>query len=91
MFTSGGYRYFRLILRSGYILDLENTFYIPSFNKSLISITKLAPLGYDFNFSKMIFFVSQNNIEIRYGDLDSGLDNLNLNPNCNFFNFTTWY
>jgi len=39
------------LVLSGFILCLENTFYVPSFSKNLISVSKLAPLGFSFNFS----------------------------------------
>ena len=44
-----------LVLSSGFILKLENTFYIPSFSKNLISISRLVPFGYSFNFSDTSF------------------------------------
>ena len=40
-----------LVLSSGFILHLEKTFYVPSFSKNLISVWRLAPLGFSFNFS----------------------------------------
>ena len=44
-----------LVLDNGYILDLENTFYIPTFSRNLISVSRLAPLGYSFKFSDYTF------------------------------------
>ena len=41
---------FRLILSSGHVLDLEETFYVPSLRRNLISISRLLPFGYDVNF-----------------------------------------
>jgi len=40
----------RLILNSHFVLDLEKTFYIPSFSRNLISVSRLLSLGYFFNF-----------------------------------------
>ena len=40
-----------LVLSSGFILELEKTFYIPSFSSNLISISRLVPLGFSFNFT----------------------------------------
>ena len=40
-----------LVLDNGYVLDLERTFYIPSFFRNLISVSRLIPLGYSFKFS----------------------------------------
>ena len=42
---------FRLVLKSGFVLDLENTVYVPSFSRNLVSIAKLIPFGFDFNFT----------------------------------------
>ena len=39
------------VLSSGFILYWEKTFYVPSFSKNLIFVSKLAPLGFSFNFS----------------------------------------
>ena len=39
-----------LVLSNGFILRLENTFYVPSFSKNLISVSRFAPLGFSFNF-----------------------------------------
>ncbi|KAK4400091.1 Retrovirus-related Pol polyprotein from transposon TNT 1-94 [Sesamum angolense] len=52
---------FRLVFNNGYVLDLESTFYVPSFSRNLVSIAKLVPLGYVFNFSKSSFSVMKNN------------------------------
>jgi len=40
-----------LVLSSGFILRSEKTFYVPSFSKNLISVSRLALLGFSFNFS----------------------------------------
>ena len=37
-------RTFRFVAKSGFHLDLENTFYIPLFFRNLVSIAKLVPL-----------------------------------------------
>ena len=39
-----------LVFDNGYVLDLERTFYIPSFSRNLISVSRLVPLGYSFKF-----------------------------------------
>ena len=41
-------------LSSGFILLLEKNFYVPSFSKNLFSISRLAPLGFYFNFWIMV-------------------------------------
>ncbi|CAH9073382.1 unnamed protein product [Cuscuta europaea] len=44
-----------LVLSSGFVLRLEKTFYVPSFSKNLISVSRLAPLEFCFNFSSSGF------------------------------------
>ena len=44
-----------LVLSSGFILNLEKAFYIPSFSKSLISVSRVIPLGYFLLFLGDIF------------------------------------
>ena len=44
-----------LVLSSGFVLELEKTFYILSFSRNLISISRLVPLGYSFQFSEKSF------------------------------------
>ena len=46
---------YSLVLSSGFILELEKTFYVPSFSRNLISISKLVPLGFSFSFSNSGF------------------------------------
>ncbi|XP_074306409.1 uncharacterized protein LOC141641653 [Silene latifolia] len=50
-----------LILSSGFILHLEKTFYVPNFSRNLISVSRLVPLGFTFNFSDYGFGI----LEIR--------------------------
>ena len=38
-----------LVLSINFILCVEKTFYIPSFSKNLIYVSRLAPLGFPFN------------------------------------------
>ena len=44
-----------LILSSGFILELEKTFYILSFSRNLILVTPLVPFDYSFIFSETSF------------------------------------
>ena len=37
---------YSLVLSSGFILELEKTFYVPSFSRNLISISRLVPLAF---------------------------------------------
>jgi hypothetical protein len=44
-----------LILNSGFVLKLEKTFYVSSFSRNLISVSRLLPFEYFFNFSDLSF------------------------------------
>ena len=44
-----------LILSCGFVLKLEKTFSVPSFSRNLISISRLVPFEYFFNFSDSSF------------------------------------
>ena len=44
-------RYFTFL----FIFDLEKTFYVPSFSRNLISISRVVPLGYSFSFYETSF------------------------------------
>ncbi|KAL5831966.1 hypothetical protein ACOSQ4_017320 [Xanthoceras sorbifolium] len=44
-----------LTLSSDFVLELEKTFYVPSFSRKLISVSRLVPFGYSFNFSETYF------------------------------------
>ena len=52
-----------LVLDNGYVLDLERTFYIPSFSRNLILVSRLVPLGYSFKFKDLILFCKSELIE----------------------------
>ena len=67
-----------LVLRNGYILHLEKTFYVPSFCKNLIYISRLAPLGFYFNFSDFGFTLSNKYEIVSFGELRNGLYSINL-------------
>ena len=47
-----------LVLSNDFILELEKTFYVPSFSRNLISISRLVPLGFSFNFIDSGFSLS---------------------------------
>ena len=46
-----------LTLSSGFVLVLEKTFYVASFSRNLISISRLVPCGYFFNFKDNFQFI----------------------------------
>ena len=64
---------YSLVLSSGFILELEKTFYVPKFSKNWISISRLVPLGCSFNFSDSGFSLSNNSKVSGYGTLSYGL------------------
>jgi hypothetical protein len=67
---------FRLVLKFGLILDLENVFYVPSFSWNLISISRNVSWGFLFNGN--IFSVWKNNFIIIGGTLIDSLYKIDL-------------
>ena len=45
----------KLTLSNGFVLVLESTFYVPSFSRNLISVSRLVPLGFSFTFQDNVF------------------------------------
>nr|KYP61936.1 Retrovirus-related Pol polyprotein from transposon TNT 1-94 [Cajanus cajan] len=75
-----------LVLSSGFILNLEKTFYVPSFSKNLISISQLAPLGFSFKFMDSGFTLLNKSKVIGFGELRDGLYSINLQNNDAAYN-----
>ena len=71
-----------LVLDHGYVLDLERTFYIPSFSINLILVSRLVPLGYSFKFSYCTFNLFCKSELIGKGILSNGLFSINLQYNA---------
>ena len=67
-----------LHLESGFTLVLNNTFYVASFKRNLISIPLLDKLGYCMNFGNSKVKLSLNSTNIGYGVLIDGLYKLSL-------------
>ena len=67
-----------LVLSSSFILELEKTFYVPSFFKNLNSIIRLVPLGFSFNFLDYGFNLSNKSRVIGYGTLSDSLFHIQL-------------
>ena len=57
---------------------MEKTFYVPSFSRNLISISRLIPLGFSFSFSNFGFSLSNKSKVIGYGTLSGGLFHIQL-------------
>ena len=73
-----------LVLSSGFILELEKTFYVPSFSRNLISISRLVPLGFSFNFTDSGFSLSNKSKIIGYGALSDGLFHIQLHNDVTY-------
>jgi hypothetical protein len=67
-----------LILDNGFVLKLERTFYVPSFSRSLISVSRLVPFGYSFHFKDTSFELFYNSKCVGNGILSDGLYRINL-------------
>ena len=79
---------FRMILKTGYVLDLNNVFYVPSFSRNLISISKLVVVGYGFLFENLILSIFKNKVHIGGGTLVDSLFKIDIDPSfeCNYLN-----
>ena len=71
-------------LSNGFILELENTFYVPSFFRNLISSSRLVPLGFSFNFTDSGFKISNKSKVIGYGALSDGLFHIQLHNDVTY-------
>ena len=67
-----------LVLSSGFILNLEKTFYVPSFSRSLISVSRVVPLGYSFNFYETSLNLFYKSNLVGNGTLSNGIFSINL-------------
>ena len=67
-----------LVLSSDFKLHLETLFCVPSFCKNLISVSKLAPLGFYFNFIDFGFNLLNKYEIIGCGQLIDGLYSIEL-------------
>jgi hypothetical protein len=72
---------FRLILKTGYVLDLENVFFIPCFSRNLISVSKLDVIGFGFLFINSTFSVFKGENFIGGGTKVDGLFKIDLYSN----------
>ena len=63
---------------SGFVLELLKTFYVPSFSRNLISVSRHVPLGYSFNFSDVSLSLFYKSDLVGYGTLSNGLYCINL-------------
>jgi hypothetical protein len=82
---------FRLILKSEYVLDLDNVFFIPHFSRNLISVSKLDIIGYRFLFINSTFSIFKGENFIGGGIKVDSLFKIDLDPNFenNYLSFHT--
>ncbi|KAA8532494.1 hypothetical protein F0562_032527 [Nyssa sinensis] len=73
-----------LILSSGFVLILEKTFYIPSFSRNLISVSRLVPLGYCFKFSDTSFSLIYESEIVGVDTMCDGLFCINLQNDATY-------
>ena len=73
-----------LILSSGFVLNLEKTFYIPSFSKNLVSVSRLVLLSFSFNISNKFCNIYYNFELVENGTLSDGIFLLNLQNNASY-------
>jgi hypothetical protein len=69
---------FRLILKTGYILDLKNVFFIPCHFRNLISVSKLDIIGFSFWFINSTFSIFKGENFIGGGTKIDGLFKIDL-------------
>ena len=67
-----------LTLSNGFIVKLERTFYVSSFSRNLISVSRLLPFGYSINFKDTSFELFYNSKCVGNGILCDGLYLLDL-------------
>jgi hypothetical protein len=72
---------FRIILKAGYVLDLENVFFIPEFSRNLIFVSKLDNVGFGFWFINSTFSIFKGEQFVGGGIKTDGLFKIDLDPN----------
>ena len=60
-------------LNGGFVLELQKTFYVPSFSRNLISVSRLVPFGYSFHFLETSFSLIYKFDCVGNGILSDGL------------------
>jgi len=69
---------YRLILDTGFYLELLDTFYVPNISRNLISLSKLDVVRYFFKCGNGCFNLYKSTCMIGSGTLSNGLYKLNL-------------
>ena len=71
---------FRLVLKTGYVLDLKETFYVLSFSKNLVSILRFFKIILVFCLKIILLVSSIKKSFISGGVLINGLYEIHLEP-----------
>lgn len=74
----------KLVLNIGFVLDLEWTFYIPSFSRNLVSILRFVSFEYFFTFYGITFSMFYKFVVQRNGTLSNDLFWIYLQNNISF-------
>ena len=67
-----------LTLRNGFVFVLERTFYVPSFSRNLIYVSRFVPLSFSFTFQDNVFNLFYKSNHIGTGMLADGLYRISL-------------
>ena len=68
----------RLVLEMGFVLELNNVFYIPEFSRNLISVSRLIPFGFTINFNTSSFDLLFKSTIVGNGVLNDSFFKINL-------------
>jgi len=79
---------YRLVLRYGFVLGLERTFYVPFFLENLFQFQDLYSMVLGFNFVGTFLHLLKDNVVVGNDSLDDGLFRLYLNPS-HYYSLTT--
>ena len=74
----------KLVLDTGFILILERTFYVPSFSRNLISVSRLLPFGYCFKFLDNGFELFYKSKSVGNGTISDGLFRIQLQDSTSY-------
>ena len=67
-----------LTLSNGFVLVLDSTFYVPSFSRNWIYVSRLVPLGFSFTFQDNVFNLFYKSNHIGTSILVDGLYRISL-------------
>lgn len=76
---------YSLVLDSGYVLELNNVFYIPKFKRNLISVSRCINVGISFTSSRDLILSLLNNSAISFGSIKDCLYYLSLRVSKNAY------